>query len=153
MVAWRRLWKKPRQRPSSWRSRSSTPASTASRDAWLWPALKRIPLSPKGEYYLTDLVEIAVAEGLTVQALSLEDPEEAIGINTRVHLAEAEAVLRQRINRQWMLAGVSMIDPATTYIEPGVQIGPDTMIWPNTYLQGNTVIGERLRAGPEYDHA
>lgn len=118
------------------------------RAEWLWPALKRIQLSPKGEYYLTDLVAIARQENLPVQALLLEDPGEAIGINTRQHLAEAESVLRQRVNQQWMLAGVTLIDPATTYIEPGVQIGQDTVIWPNTHLQGSTVIGEHCEVGP-----
>jgi bifunctional UDP-N-acetylglucosamine pyrophosphorylase/glucosamine-1-phosphate N-acetyltransferase len=115
---------------------------------WLWQALRRIPLSPKGEYYLTDLVGIAVAEGLSVQALPVEDPSEAIGINTRQHLAEAEALLRQRINQAWMLAGVTMIDPASTYIEPGVVIGQDTILWPNTTLQGKTIIGENCSLGP-----
>lgn len=115
---------------------------------WLWDALKRIPLSQKGEYYLTDLVEIANADGLSVQAYSSEDPAEMIGINTRVHLAEATSILRQRINREWMLAGVSMVDPETTYIEPGVQIGADTMIYQNTTFQGETQIGERCEIGP-----
>jgi len=115
---------------------------------WLWSALKRIPLSPKGEYYLTDLVGIAVQDGLSVQAIKALDPIETIGVNTRVHLAEAETLLRQRINRQWMLAGVSIVDPAATYIEPGVTIGIDTVIWPNTYLQGNTIIGEDCVIGP-----
>jgi bifunctional UDP-N-acetylglucosamine pyrophosphorylase/glucosamine-1-phosphate N-acetyltransferase len=115
---------------------------------WLWPALERIPLSPKGEYYLTDLIEISVSDSLPVQALVVEDPADTIGINTRVHLAEAEAVLRQRTNHRWMLEGVSMIDPKSTYIEPGVVIGRDTVIWPNTYLQGNSVIGERCILGP-----
>jgi bifunctional UDP-N-acetylglucosamine pyrophosphorylase / glucosamine-1-phosphate N-acetyltransferase len=116
---------------------------------WLWEALPRIPLSPKGEYYLTDLVDIAVQDGLMVQALVMDDPREAIGINTRVHLAEAEALLRQRINRDWMLAGVTIIDPAATYIEPGVTIGQDTVVWPNTYLQGDTSIGEGCVLGPD----
>jgi bifunctional UDP-N-acetylglucosamine pyrophosphorylase/glucosamine-1-phosphate N-acetyltransferase len=115
---------------------------------WLWEALPRIPLSPKGEYYLTDLVGIAAAEGHSVQAIVQEDLNEMIGINTRVDLADAEALLRRRINRNWMLSGVTMIDPATTYIEPGVTIGQDTTIWPNTYLQGNTVIGENCSLGP-----
>lgn len=116
--------------------------------SWLWQALERIPLSPKGEYYLTDAVGLAVSEGLSVQALTVEDPEEAIGINTRVQLAQAEAALRQRINTGWMLAGVTLIDPATTYIEPGVRIGMDTTIWPNTYLQGQTEIAEGCSIGP-----
>lgn len=115
---------------------------------WLWEALRRVPLSPKGEYYLTDTVGIAVSEGLSVQAIRLDDPGEAIGINTRVHLAEAEAVLRKRVNRSWMLAGVTLVDPASIYIEPGVSIGQDTTIWPNTYLQGDTVIGEDCTLGP-----
>lgn len=115
---------------------------------WLWQNLSRIPLSPKGEYYLTDLVGIAVSDGLTVQALVAEDSSETIGINNRVHLAEAEALLRQRINRAWMLSGVTIIDPATTHIEPGVTIGQDTTIWPNTYLQGATTVGAACTLGP-----
>jgi len=115
---------------------------------WLWDALHRLPLSPKGEYYLTDLVAMAVSEERSVQALVLQDAEEAIGINNRQHLAEAEAILRRRINRQWMLAGVTLIDPESIYIEPGVTIGQDTVIWPNTYLQGATVVGSECALGP-----
>ena len=115
---------------------------------WLWEALKRIPLSPKGEYFLTDLAGIAVAEGRPVQAVISPDPVETIGINTRIHLAEAEAVMRQRVNRSWMLAGVTLIDPASTYIEPDVHIGQDTVIWPNSYLHGATAIGEGCVIGP-----
>jgi bifunctional UDP-N-acetylglucosamine pyrophosphorylase/glucosamine-1-phosphate N-acetyltransferase len=115
---------------------------------WLWKALTQVPLSPKGEYYLTDVVGIAVMDGLKVEAQLLEDAEEGIGINTRAHLAEATAVLQKRINQRWMLAGVTLIDPATTYIEPGVSIGKDTVIWPNTHLQGSTQIGEECEVGP-----
>jgi len=115
---------------------------------WLWQALPRIPLSLKGEYYLTDLARLAVADGLSIQAVRAADQDETIGINTRVHLAEAAVILRSRINQDWMLAGVSIVDPATTYIEPGVEIGQDTMIWPNTYLQGNTRVGENCELGP-----
>ena len=115
---------------------------------WLWSALERVPLSPKGEYYLTDLVGIAAGDGLSIQALVLDDPEEALGVNTRVHLAEAEKAMRRRINEQWMLAGVTLIDPEKTYIEAGVTIGRDTVIWPDTYLQGQTRIGEACTVGP-----
>lgn len=115
---------------------------------WLWPALERIPLSPKGEYYLTDLAGIAVADGLAVQSVTITDPIEVIGINTRIHLAEATAHMRERINRQWMLDGVTIVDPNTTYIEVGVKLGKDTIIWPNTYLQGDTQIGEACTIGP-----
>ncbi len=115
---------------------------------WLWQALPRISLSLKGEYYLTDLAGLAVADGLSIQAVRAADQDETIGINTRVHLAEAAVILRNRINQDWMLAGVTIMDPATTYIEPGVEIGQDTMIWPNTYLQGKTRVGENCELGP-----
>lgn len=115
---------------------------------WLWDNLPHLPRSPKGEFYLTDLVARAVAQGLTVQALTLEDPTEAVGVNTRVHLAEAAAVLRQRINIHWMLAGVTLIDPTRTYIESTVTIGQDTVIWPDTYLLGETHIGQGCEIGP-----
>jgi bifunctional UDP-N-acetylglucosamine pyrophosphorylase / glucosamine-1-phosphate N-acetyltransferase len=115
---------------------------------WLWDALHKIRVSPKGEFYLTDTVALAVQAGLTVQALASDDLTETIGINTRVHLAEAEAAMRQRINQAHMLAGVTIVDPASTCIEPGVRIGRDTVVWPNTYLRGETVIGEGCVIGP-----
>ena len=116
---------------------------------WLWDALGRIQKNPhKGEYYLTDTIELAAREGLAVQALIHDDLLETIGINTRVHLAEAEAVLRRRINQELMLAGVTMIDPDSTYIEAGVAIGMDTLVMPNTYIQGSTTIGEGCEIGP-----
>jgi bifunctional UDP-N-acetylglucosamine pyrophosphorylase/glucosamine-1-phosphate N-acetyltransferase len=116
---------------------------------WLWDALKLIKKNPKkGEYYLTDIVEIAVKDNLPVQAVLHDDFIETIGINTRVHLSEAEAAMRMRINREHMLNGVSMMDPASTYIEVGVKIGRDTTIMPNTYIHENTVIGERNIIGP-----
>ena len=116
---------------------------------WLWDALQRIEKNPKkGEYYLTDIVELAVKENLPVQAVLHDDFMETIGINTRVHLSEAEAALRMRINREQMLNGVSMMDPASTYIDIGVKIGRDTTLLPNTYLHGNTEIGEGNIIGP-----
>ncbi len=115
---------------------------------WLWDALHRIPMSPKGEYYLTDTVGLAVQQGLAVQTITIEDLDEAIGINTRIHLSEAEAIMRRRINQTHMLAGVTIIDPVSTYIEVGVTIGQDTVIWPNTYLHGQTQIGENCQIGP-----
>lgn len=116
---------------------------------WLWDALKRIEKNPKkGEYYLTDIVEIAVRDNLPVQAVLHDDFMETIGINTRLHLSEAEAAMRKRINREHMLNGVSMMNPDVTYIEAGVKIGKDTLIMPNTYIQGKTEIGERNVIGP-----
>jgi bifunctional UDP-N-acetylglucosamine pyrophosphorylase/glucosamine-1-phosphate N-acetyltransferase len=115
---------------------------------WLWQALRQISLSPKGEYYLTDIVGVATGQGLSVQALIVEDPQEALGINTREHLAEAAAVLRSRINRSWMLTGVSLEDPQNTYIDVDVQIGRESVLFPGTVLQGKTVLGSRCIIGP-----
>lgn len=116
---------------------------------WLWGALRRIQPDPrKGEYFLTDLVEIAVAEGRTVRAIITSDVDECIGINTRVDLADADVALRRRINRAHMLNGVSVIDPASTYIDLDVTIGEDTTILPNTHLLGGTSIGANSVIGP-----
>jgi len=115
--------------------------------AWLWKNLAKIPISAKGEYYLTDMVGIAVAQGRHVATMfaPLEDVD---GINTRVHLANATAVMRQRILEKHMLAGVTIVDPGTTYIEDTVTIGTDTTILPGTLLQGSTQIGQHAQIGP-----
>ncbi len=119
------------------------------KSTWLWDALQRIPKNPKkGEYYLTDTVELASKEGQSVRAMRMDDLEETIGINTRVHLSEVETAMRRRINHEHMLNGVTMMDPASTYIEAGVKIGEDTVIMPNTYLHGKTEIGEGNVIGP-----
>jgi len=115
---------------------------------WLWPHLTQLPLSPKGEYYLTDLVAMAVAEGQVVEALMISDVTEVLGINERTHLAQAEAVMRQRINQKWMQEGVTLLAPALTFIDATVTIGQDSVICPNTYLEGATVIGCQCRLGP-----
>ena len=115
---------------------------------WLWKALKKVELSPKGEYYLTDLIAIAVSEGNRVESIQLDDEEEALGVNNRIHLADAERIMRRRINEALMLSGVSMIDPNLVYVEAGVTIGKDTVLLPNTRLTGKTVIGEGCEIGP-----
>jgi bifunctional UDP-N-acetylglucosamine pyrophosphorylase/glucosamine-1-phosphate N-acetyltransferase len=115
---------------------------------FLWRELRNLPVSPKGEYYLTDLIGVAAGRGLQVETVALDRPEEAIGINTRVHLAEAEAALRARLNRRWMEAGVTMIDPAATYVEPTVTLAPDVVLWPNTHLLGATAVGAGSEIGP-----
>ncbi len=119
--------------------------------AWLWEALGRITPNPvKGEYYLTDLAEMAVAErgpGAAV-ALPASDPTEALGINDRQQLAEAGAVLRERIATELMSAGVTIIDPQNTYIDAGVTVGRDTTLWPGTLLRGATSVGANCQIGP-----
>jgi bifunctional UDP-N-acetylglucosamine pyrophosphorylase/glucosamine-1-phosphate N-acetyltransferase len=117
--------------------------------AWLWDALKRIPKNPKkGEYYLTDAIELAANDGLPVQALIMDDLQETIGVNTRVHLSEVETAMRMRINHEHMLNGVTIIDPSSVYIEAGIKIGLDTVLMPNTHLYGKTEIGEGNVIGP-----
>jgi len=115
---------------------------------WLWDTLPSLPISAKGEYYLTDILEIATRQDFKVASMEVEEEEEIIGINNRVHLAEAQAVLRERINRDWMLSGVTILDPDTTYIGPEVEIGKDTTIMPNTTLEGKSIVGEDCSLGP-----
>ncbi len=104
------------------------------------PALK--PHSPKGEYYLTDVVSWAVSRGCAVRAWSLEDPREGMGVNDRVQLAEAVGVLRERKNRSLMEEGVTLVDPGTVYVEADVEVGPDTTVYPWVFLEGRTWIGQ-----------
>jgi bifunctional UDP-N-acetylglucosamine pyrophosphorylase/glucosamine-1-phosphate N-acetyltransferase len=112
----------------------------------LWPALDRIaPHNVQGELYLTDAIEIIVAGGGRVAAHIASDSREADGVNTRAELASAAAVLRDRINEAHMLAGVTIVDPATTWIEPTVEIEADATIQPFTILRGAT----RVAAGAE----
>lgn len=115
---------------------------------WLWEVLPQLPLSPKGEYYLTEVVGIAVQNGLKVAAIKMKDHQDALGINTRVHLAEAEALMQKRILERHMLNGVTVINPDSTYVEDSVEIGMDTVIQPNTFLRGSTTIGEGCVIGP-----
>lgn len=116
--------------------------------AWLWDHLPRLPLSLEGEHYLTDLIRMAVAEGGSVEAIVVDDPLEALGVNDRLHLARVEGVVRQLIREALMCSGVTIIDPASTYIDADVVVGQDTIIYPNTHLQGSTVIGMNSLIGP-----
>jgi bifunctional UDP-N-acetylglucosamine pyrophosphorylase/glucosamine-1-phosphate N-acetyltransferase len=116
--------------------------------AWLWEYVPRLTQSPKGEYYLTDLVHMAVAEGRAVEAIVADDPLETLGVNDRLHLARVEGVVRQVIREALMCSGVTIIDPAATYIDAGVEVGQDTIIYPNTHLLGNTRIGMNSLIGP-----
>jgi bifunctional UDP-N-acetylglucosamine pyrophosphorylase/glucosamine-1-phosphate N-acetyltransferase len=94
------------------------------------------------------LVTLAFEQNELVTALAVADPLEVMALTQRSKLARAEAEMRRRINEQWMLEGVTIIHPETTYIEAGVEIGTDTVIWPNTYLQGQTRIGSNCIIGP-----
>lgn len=141
--------------------RSATPAQRAIMEAnsgvmafdaaWLWDRVARLPINEaKGEYYLTDLVRIAVAErgvGAAV-AMQVSDAREAWGINDRAQLAEAEAVLRERLLGDLMRSGVTIVDPNATYVDAGIVVGTETTLLPGTLLRGRTTIGGGCVIGP-----
>ena len=115
----------------------------------LWPALDELtPANAQGELYLTDAVRGVVAAGDRVGVFVAPDPAETEGVNTRVELAAAGAALRERINRDHMLAGVTIVDPATTWIEPTVTLEPDSIVHPFTVLRGATSVATGAELGP-----
>ena len=115
---------------------------------WLDRRIGAAPKSATGERYLTALAAMAVDASEGVEAAPIALPDEAMGVNDREQLAAVGAVMRDRINRYWMSAGVTLVDPATTYIDLDVEIGQDTVIQPNTMLTGGTAIGEECEIGP-----
>jgi len=115
----------------------------------LWPALDRLDAdNAKGELYLTDAVRHIVADGLPAAVFRASDPRAAEGVNTRVELARAASILRDRIVERHMLAGVAIVDPSTTWIEPDVEIEPDAVVHPFTVLRGRTVVRREAEVGP-----
>ena len=115
----------------------------------LWPALERIqPVNAQGELYLTDVVRLLVEGGQNVGVFKAPDADEVEGVNTRAELAEAAAFLRNRVNKEHMLAGVTIVDPQTTWIEPDVELAPDSTIHPFTVLRGRTRVGAGAEIGP-----
>ncbi len=123
----------------------------AVRADWLWAHLPRIEPAANGERYLTQLATMAHAEGNPAFAVRAADPNEVRGINDRVQLAEAEEILRHRIRRAHMLAGVTIVDPASTFIDAGVSIGAETTLEPGIHLRGATTIGSGCTIGPTTD--
>ncbi len=120
----------------------------AARAEWLWPALAALEPAPRGEIYLTDLVGRAAAEGECVETWQLRDPAEARQVNTRAELASAEQALRARVRRELMESGVTLVDPATTFVDVGVEVGPDTRLRPGVHLSGRTRVGAGCEIGP-----
>jgi len=116
--------------------------------AWLREALARVAPSPSGEEYLTDLVAMAVADGRAVRIVEADDAGDTIGINDRLALAMAEERMRRRIADEHMRNGVTIVDPTTTRIDAGVEIGQDARIEPWTILEGATVIAQDALIGP-----
>jgi bifunctional UDP-N-acetylglucosamine pyrophosphorylase/glucosamine-1-phosphate N-acetyltransferase len=115
---------------------------------WLRDAIGRITPSSSGEYYLTDLVALAIGDGRAVGVIVADDAADAIGINDRVALAAAEERMRRRIAETHMRNGVTIVDPATTRIDAGIEIGQDARIEPWTILEGATVIAQDAVIGP-----
>jgi bifunctional UDP-N-acetylglucosamine pyrophosphorylase/glucosamine-1-phosphate N-acetyltransferase len=115
---------------------------------WLWSNLGSMPPSPSGEVRITDLVALAAGQGMAIESVRPESEIEALGVNTRVALAKAEAFCRERIRERWMLGGVTLSDPSSVYIDAEAEIGQDTIVLPNTHLLGATRIGQRCTVGP-----
>lgn len=119
--------------------------------SFLWENLESLPVRQARngpEYYLTDLIARAVATGREIVGLAGDDPDEALGAGTRSELVAVERAFRRRANRRAMDAGVTLIDPDSTFIDQSVTLGQDTVIWPGTYLQGDTHIGRDCVIGP-----
>jgi bifunctional UDP-N-acetylglucosamine pyrophosphorylase/glucosamine-1-phosphate N-acetyltransferase len=118
---------------------------------WLWANLDKLPLRQARsgqEYYLTDMVGLAVGQGRLVEAVAVTDADECLGAGTRAELVQVERAFRRRANAHWLSAGVTLVDPDVIYIDQTVTIGRDSVVWPNTYLQGQTTIGEGCVLGP-----
>jgi len=119
---------------------------------FLFKALAKVRLdNAQGEYYLPDIIGVAHHKKKRIGAFLAPDPAEIMGINTRAELAQAEDILAERVRQHWMAEGVTIQDTQSVYIEPSVRIGKDTLIHPNCYLRGKTVIGEGCRIGPQVE--
>ena len=118
---------------------------------WLWkylPALPERKARNGREYYLTDMIGLAFEQGLSIEAVAVDEAVECLGAGTRAELVDVEKAFRRRASDYWMANGVTLVDPNSTYIDQEVNIGQDTTIWPNTYIQGKTVIGAGCILGP-----
>lgn len=131
---------------------------------WLWPHLQKVELNPQGEYYLTDLIGMAIREERSrtpqiaaasaqsqrkgVITFTLDRLDEAMGINSRVQLAEAEGLVQARLRQEWQQSGVTMLLPDTVYLGVDVEIGRDTLLYPGVILEGKTSIGSGCVLGP-----
>ena len=115
----------------------------------LFGILKKVKLNPrKKEFYLTDVIELLLADGKKVSTFTTQDAAVAFGVNSREDLAQAQAIIRSRILSQHMLSGVTIVDPLTTFIEAGVKIGKDTIIHPMTVIHADVRIGKNCSIGP-----
>lgn len=119
-------------------------------DDLLWNFLELLsPENEQGEFYLTEVISIYKEKGFDIGVLTIEEGKNLKGINTRQELAEAEGIFRQRKVKELMESGVTVTDPATTYIDEDTRIGMDTIILPNTHIKGKTTVGEDCLIGPQ----
>ena len=140
--------------PKELEIRESNLGVYVARGDWMLEAAGKLDReNQQNEFLLPDIVGTALQAGLRVESALVNDPEEAFGINTRVDLSQAEAILRRRIARHWMLEGVSFVDPEHTYVEVDVEIGADTILEPGCRLRGRTRLGNgcRVAAGAVLD--
>lgn len=118
---------------------------------WLWENISKLSIHEARtgqEYFLTDMISLAVEQNRRVVTLNVDDADECLGAGTRAELVEVEAAFRRRANHRWLDAGVTLIDPGGIYIDQTVTVGQDSVIWPGTYLQGATIIGKECQIGP-----
>jgi bifunctional UDP-N-acetylglucosamine pyrophosphorylase/glucosamine-1-phosphate N-acetyltransferase len=135
----------PRRVPSSYEANAGAYCFRAS---WLWDRLEAVEPSASGEVYLTSMVALASSQEGGADSLLLEDPAEALGVNDRVQLARAEAAMQQRLREHWMLRGVTIVDPPSTFLDGSVVLGQDTVIHPNSMVLGSSRVGEGCTIGP-----
>ena len=136
----------------------SDPAYDASRELnsgvmvlradWLWDNIDRLPRNPNGEYFLTDLPAMAIAQGQTVEATEPDTLDEVLGVNTQEQLAVVNRIAQERIRRRLLDSGVRMLDPTSVYVDSTVVVEPDAVVEPNTHLRGVTRIGAGTVVGP-----
>ena len=120
----------------------------AAEAGWLWDALERLGPGPRGEIYLPDVIRAGLEAGRGIHAQRLDDPAEAMQVNTRAELARADRALRDRIRGALMAGGVTLVDPQATYVDAGVEVGEDTTLLPGTHLLGATSVGRECEIGP-----
>jgi len=114
---------------------------------WIWNSLEALTPSPRGEYFLTNIVQLAHIQNKKIGSVTV-DSEEIKGVNNRIELSEVEQLMRRRIRNTIMLSGVTLTDPDSTFIDQGVTIGADTTILPNTHITQNSNIGSNCQIGP-----
>ncbi|MCC6177783.1 MAG: bifunctional UDP-N-acetylglucosamine diphosphorylase/glucosamine-1-phosphate N-acetyltransferase GlmU [Chloroflexi bacterium] len=120
----------------------------AFRAAWLWEHVARLPCNSNGEFFLTDLVAAAAAEGHRVAAVQPAEMDEILGVNTQAQLAEVNRIALERIRAGLLDKGVRMLDPSTVYVDFTVAVGSDVVLHPNTHLRGRTSVGAGTEVGP-----